>query len=108
MLSVAPNGCEGSRETTIKEKFTSVATMNIPHGPRDFHATGKQSASSKNAEFRFKRGRRIGIEYKCADAPTMANNLKLDELMVLYPGDKHYMLTKGVEVVPLAELVNAK
>ena len=35
-------------------------------------------------------------------------NLKLDELMVGYPGEMRYTLAKGVEVVPLAELVNAK
>lgn len=63
----------------------------------------------------FKRGRRIGIECKRADAPTLTPSmriamadLKLDELMVVYPGERRYMLAKGVGVVPLAELVNAK
>jgi len=63
----------------------------------------------------FKRGRRIGVECKRADAPTFTpsmrialENLKLDELMVVYPGEKRYTLAKGVEVVPLAEMVNAK
>ncbi len=63
----------------------------------------------------FKRGRRIGVECKRADAPTMTpsmhialDNLKLDELMVVYPGEKRYTLAKGVEVMPLAEMVNAK
>ena len=32
----------------------------------------------------------------------------LDELMVVYPGEKRYTLAKGVEVVPLAEMVRAK
>jgi len=35
------------------------------------------------------------------------DNLKPDELMVVYPGEKRYTLAKGVEVVPLAELVEA-
>ncbi len=63
----------------------------------------------------FKRGRRIGIECKRADAPTLTPSmrialadLKLDELRVVYPGKKRYPLAKQVEVVPLAELVNAK
>jgi predicted AAA+ superfamily ATPase len=63
----------------------------------------------------FKRGRRIGVECKRTDAPTLTpsmrialDNLKLDELMVVYPGEKRYTLAKGVEVVPLAEMVNAK
>jgi len=63
----------------------------------------------------FKHGRRIGIECKRADAPTFTPSmhialadLKLDELRVVYPGKKRYTLTKKVEVVPLAELVDAK
>ena len=63
----------------------------------------------------FKNGRRIGVECKRADAPTLTpsmrtalTDLKLDELYVVYPGEKRYPLTKQVEVVPLAQLVNAK
>jgi len=62
----------------------------------------------------FRRGRRIGIECKRSDAPTLTPsmriaqaNLKLDELHVVYPGEKRYPLAKNIEVVPLAELVNA-
>lgn len=63
----------------------------------------------------FKQGRRIGIECKRADAPTLTTSmrialadLRLDELRVVYPGQKHYALTRNVEVVPLANLVGAK
>ena len=49
------------------------------------------------------------------DAPTLTPSmriavadLKLDELLVVYPGDKRYRLARNVEVVPLAQLVNAK
>ena len=62
----------------------------------------------------FRRGRRIGIECKRSDAPTLTASmrialadLKLDELNVVYPGEKRYSLAKKIEVVPLAELVNA-
>jgi uncharacterized protein len=62
----------------------------------------------------FKRGRRIGIECKRADAPVLTPSmrialadLKLDELRVVYPGEKRYTLARKIEVVPLAELVNA-
>ena len=62
----------------------------------------------------FKRGRRIGIECKRMDAPVLTpsmrialTDLKLDELHVAYPGDKRYALAKNVEVVPLAQLVDA-
>ena len=63
----------------------------------------------------FKRGRRIGVECKRTDAPVLTPSmrvaladLKLDELHVVYPGERRYALGKGVEVVPLAEMVNAK
>jgi predicted AAA+ superfamily ATPase len=63
----------------------------------------------------FKRGRRIGIECKRSAAPVLTpsmriamTDLKLDELRVVYPGEKRYMLAKRIEVVPLAEFVNAK
>ncbi|HLB92907.1 MAG TPA: ATP-binding protein [Terriglobales bacterium] len=63
----------------------------------------------------FKDGRRIGIECKRADAPVLTSSmrialadLKLDRLCVLYPGKKSYSLGKKVDVIPLAEFVNAK
>ena len=56
----------------------------------------------------FKKGRRIGIECKRADAPTLTpsmriamDDLKLDELRVVYPGERRYSLGRKVEVVPL-------
>jgi hypothetical protein len=62
----------------------------------------------------FKKGRRIGIECKRMDAPVLTPSmrialadLKLDELYVVYPGDKRYPLADKVEVVPLAEFVEA-
>jgi hypothetical protein len=35
-------------------------------------------------------------------------DLKLNELLVVYPGDKRYSLAAKVDAVPLAQLVNAK
>jgi uncharacterized protein len=62
----------------------------------------------------FKNGRRIGVECKRMDAPTLTPSmrialadLKLDELRVVYPGEKRYLLADRVEVVPLAEFVQA-
>jgi uncharacterized protein len=62
----------------------------------------------------FKNGRRIGVECKRADAPVLTPSmrialvdLKLDELRVVYPGERRYALARNVEVVPLAELVGA-
>ena len=63
----------------------------------------------------FKDGRRIGVECKRADAPTLTpsmrtalRDLKLDELRVVYPGPTRYPLGEGVEAVPLADCVAAK
>jgi predicted AAA+ superfamily ATPase len=62
----------------------------------------------------FTRGRRIGVECKRADAPTLTpsmrialHDLKLDALYVVYPGETRYRLGTKVEVVPLADLVRA-
>lgn len=63
----------------------------------------------------FKSGRRIGVECKRSDAPSLTpsmrtalSDLKLDKLFVVYPGERRYRLTKQVEVVPLAELVTER
>ncbi len=63
----------------------------------------------------FKNGRRVGVECKRADAPELTPSmrialadLKLDQLSVVYPGDKNYSLAKNVEVIPLAKFVKAK
>ena len=62
----------------------------------------------------FKNGRRIGVECKRADAPVLTPSmrialadLKLDELHVVYPGAKPYMLAGRVRVEQLAQFVNA-
>jgi predicted AAA+ superfamily ATPase len=59
----------------------------------------------------FKSSRRIGIEIKRADAPTITPSmrialadLRLDRLIVLYPGSRTYDLDKQVHVVPLSHL----
>jgi uncharacterized protein len=60
----------------------------------------------------FKKGRRIGVECKRKDAPTLTpsmrialGDLKLERLLVVYPGERRYRLAERVEVVPLGELV---
>lgn len=60
----------------------------------------------------FREGRRIGVECKRMDAPSLTPSmrtaladLKLDQLAVVYPGERRYALGKRVEVVPLAEFV---
>src|SRR5271157_5592051 len=62
----------------------------------------------------FKHGRRLGVECKRKDAPTLTpsmriamEDLKLDRLVVVYPGRRSYSLADGMDVIPLAELVAA-
>jgi len=57
-------------------------------------------------------GRRVGIEFKRADAPHLTPSmrvalvdLELDALYVVYPGDRRYRLAERVEVVPLAAAI---
>lgn len=62
----------------------------------------------------FRKGRRIGVECKRVDAPTLTpsmrialEDLQLDELKVVYPGTKRYHLAGKVEAVPLMEYAGA-
>jgi uncharacterized protein len=52
--------------------------------------------------------RRVGVEFKRADAPRVTRSmsiagedLRLDALYVVYPGDKRFRLAPGIEAVPL-------
>jgi predicted AAA+ superfamily ATPase len=61
-----------------------------------------------------KHGRRVGIECKRMDAPTLTSSmrialadLKLDRLLVIYPGPHRYALADRTEAVPLADLVGS-
>lgn len=62
-----------------------------------------------------KGARRIGVEFKRADVPaitrsmrTAIDDLNLDALYIVYPGDHRYTLMEGVEVVPLWALLSAR
>jgi predicted AAA+ superfamily ATPase len=59
----------------------------------------------------FKHGRRVGVEFKRADAPTLTQSmriamqdLRLDQLIVVYPGPKAYRLAVNIQVVPAVEV----
>ena len=59
----------------------------------------------------FKDGRRFGVEIKRADAPRLTPSMRialedllLDRLLVIYPGERRYSLSEQVEVVPFMEL----
>lgn len=63
----------------------------------------------------FKDGRRVGVEFKRSDAPHLTpsmrvalEDLALDALYVVYPGQRRYALAARVEAVPLAALIAPK
>jgi hypothetical protein len=56
----------------------------------------------------FKKSKRLGFEFKFSDAPKLTSsltsayrNLKLDELCVIYPGEKDYFLDDHIRAVGL-------
>ena len=60
----------------------------------------------------FKNARRVGVEFKRADAPritpsmrTAMRDLKLEALYVVYPGPLRYRLDDSIEAVPVSELI---
>lgn len=65
-------------------------------------------AGSELDLFFLHRGRRVGVELKREDAPRLTKSmrvawqdLRLDRLFVVHPGDRRYALDDGVECVPL-------
>ena len=61
-----------------------------------------------------KDGRRLGVEIKRTDAPTLTpsmrialDDLRLEHLIVLYPGTRRYALSLRATVVPLSHLTTA-
>lgn len=59
----------------------------------------------------FRGGKRTGVEFKRSDAPRMTRSmgialadLKLDELIVVYPGLRSYEISDRVKVLPLVEI----
>ena len=62
--------------------------------------------------FMFKDGRRVGVEFKRADAPHRTpsmqiamRDLGLEALYVVYPGSRRYTLADRIEAVPLTALL---
>ncbi len=61
----------------------------------------------------FVNGRRVGIEIKRADAPRLTPSmrialadLKLERLIVIYPGEQRYALSDRVDVLPFSVIIS--
>jgi predicted AAA+ superfamily ATPase len=57
-------------------------------------------------------GRRYGVEIKYSDTPSLTKSMKiafddlgLNRLYVVYPGQRHDILDKRIEALPLGELL---
>lgn len=56
-------------------------------------------------------GRRLGIEFKRADSPSVTRSmrisgldLQLDELFIIYPGERSFRLEQGIQAIPLRQI----
>ena len=81
-------------------------------GERQAYSWGTHSGAELDLLV-FHRGKRYGVEVKYADAPgttksmhSAIDDLKLDQLFIAYPGTKAYELKRGVQVLPLPELLD--
>jgi uncharacterized protein len=61
----------------------------------------------------FRHGKRYGVEIKRQDAPRLTasmrgslDELKLESLTVIYPGDQSYPLAETIQVIPLPRLID--
>jgi uncharacterized protein len=97
--------CGASWEGFCLEQILLVA------GERDAYFWGTHAGAE--LDLLLVRGtRRIGFEFKYADAPRRTRSmeiartdLRLTELYVVYPGEASYSLGDGIEVVPLPEML---
>ncbi len=91
------------------EGFAVEQTL-LAHGGRDayFYATHRGAELDL---LLLRRGRRWGFEFKCTDAPrttksmhVVIDDLGLEHLWVVYPGDREYPLTDSVTALPLGRI----
>jgi len=83
-----------------------------PHDDEYFWATHQGA----EIDLILRRGDRLlGVECKRTDAPkvtpsirTAMEDLGLERVVVLYPGEKRYALAEGVEAVPVSELASGR
>jgi len=79
-------------------------------GDRNVYFWGTQSGAELDLLVLLK-GKRIGIEIKYSDAPSTTKSmriaqqdLRLDKLLIVYPGDQSYPLDTNIKVIPVDHL----
>lgn len=90
------------------EGFALEQTL-IAHGAREAYFYATQRGAELDLLL-LRRGRRWGFEFKCTDAPrttrsmhVVADDLGLDHLWVVYPGELEYPMTDRITALPLAK-----
>ena len=88
------------------EGFALEQTL-LAHGEHEAYFYATQRGAELDLLL-LRRGRRWGFEFKCTDAPrttrsmhVVMEDLGLEHLWVLYPGDRAYPLTDGITALPL-------
>ena len=95
------------------EGFALEQTL-LAHGEREAYFYGTQRGAELDLLL-LRRGRRWGFEFKCADAPRttrsmhlVSDDLGLEHLWVVYPGDREYPLTGRITALPLTRIRDIK
>lgn len=88
------------------EGFALEQTL-IAHGEREAYFWATQRGAELDL-LMFRRGLRWGFEFKCTDAPGLTKSmhialqdLKLEHLWVVYPGNRKYRLHERITALPL-------
>ena len=91
------------------EGFALEQTL-LAHGEHEAYFYSTQRGAELDLML-LRRGRRWGFEFKCTDAPrttksmhVVIQDLGLEHLWVLYPGDRKYPLTNTITALPLREI----
>ena len=94
------------------EGFALEQTL-LAHGEREAYFYGTQRGAELDLLL-LRRGRRWGFEFKCTDAPRttksmhiVIEDLGLEHLWVVYPGDQEYSLTSKITAWPLKKILDS-
>ncbi len=95
------------------EGFALEQTLSL-FSSRDFYFWATHGGAELDLMLHL-RGKRYGFEFKYADAPartrsmlTALQDLGIERLWVVYPGDQEYALDDRISVVPISKLPNLK
>ena len=109
-------GLEEMRELPLHPRYGSswegfaLEQTLLAHGEREAYFYGTRRGAELDLML-LRRGRRWGFEFKCTDAPRttksmhiVIEDLGLERLWVVYPGDREYPLTDTITALPLKKI----